>query len=256
MLCRCLLLVCLLPFCAHATAADDQPPPAKDGWIELSDLGAFQQPTGAWAVVGDARLDPKNDRQLVGVPGHGTLFDRGAPGKHIDLLTRQQWADVEVSLEFLIPCRSNSGVKLHGLYEIQIRDTAKAVHLTGADCGGVYPRAELRPRYHVIDAGVPPRVNAAGKPGEWQTLDIVFHGPRFDAKGQKTANARFDRVVLNGKLIHENVEVPCPTGAIWRELNREHAEGPLLLQGDHGPAIFRHIRLRPLPKPAEKTPSS
>jgi 3-keto-disaccharide hydrolase len=110
--------------------------------------------------------------------------------------------------------------------------------------GGIYPRAEMLPRYHHIDEGIPPRTNAAKKAGEWQTLDIVFRAPRFDGEGKKIKNARFDKVVLNGQAIHEGVEVKTPTGHAWKQ--KEVPRGPLLLQGDHGPVAFRNVRVREL----------
>src|SRR4029079_14875977 len=94
-----------------------------------------------------------------------------------------------------------------------------------------------------IDKGIPPKVNACLPPGEWQTLDIIFVAPRFDAEDKKTANAKFVKVVLNGKVIHENVDMEYPTGHAWR--NKEVASGPLLLQGDHGAVAFRNVRVRP-----------
>jgi 3-keto-disaccharide hydrolase len=227
---------------AHARAGDD-------GWIDLSSgpkaLDHWQAPTGDWFVAGDAKTDPKDPRRLVGEPGEGVLVN-GPKGRTDDLLTRQDFGDLQVRLDFLIPRRSNSGVKLMGLYEIQIYDShdVKDKDLTGADCGGIYPRAELGPPYHHIDKGVRPRVNAYRPAGEWQTLDIVFQAPRFDAAGKKTRNARFARVVLNRQLIHENVEVEYPTGHAWR-LKKEVPAGPLLLQADHGPVAFRHVRVRP-----------
>jgi len=78
----------------------------------------------------------------------------------------------------------------------------------------------------------------------WQTLDIVFQAPRFDAAGKKTANARIVRAVLNGQVIHENQELLTPTGDRWK--NPEMAEGPIMLQGDHGPIAFRNVRVRPV----------
>src|SRR5262249_25577281 len=133
-----------------------------------------------------------------------------------DPAERGHEADLDVHVEFLIPGRSNSGVKLMGLYEIQIFDSFGRTRLTGSDCGGIYPRGEKLPSYHVIDDGVPPRVNACKPAGEWQSLDISFRAPRFDALGKKIANAKFLQVVLNGWIIHENVEVDCPTGSAWR----------------------------------------
>ena len=106
------------------------------------------------------------------------------------------------------------------------------------------PRAEREPHYHHIDQGIAPSVNAAKPAGEWQTLEIEFIAPRFDASGKKISNAKFARVVLNKRLIHENVEVAAPTGAAWR-LVKEVPRGPLLLQGDHGPVAFRNIQVRP-----------
>lgn len=216
-------------------------------WIDLSkDLGMFRQPTGEWYVAGDARVATGDDCRLTGSPGRGVLVN-GKDGKTDNLTTRKEWGDIEVQLEFLIPRGSNSGVKLQGVYEIQIADTWKVAHPTGNDCGGIYPRAQLDtnpPKYYHIDQGIAPKVNAAKSPGQWQTLDIVFRAPRFDANGRKIGNARFEKVLLNGKLIHDNVEVAHPTGHVWRE--PEHALGPLFLQADHGPVAFRNLRVQPL----------
>jgi hypothetical protein len=213
-------------------------------WIDLSaakDLDAWTTPTGDWTRAGDAELDAKNARVLVAKPGTGVLVT-GPRARN--LVTKQTFTDAEVHVEFLISKGSNSGVKLLGLYEIQILDTHGRKELSGDSCGGIYPRAEEKPRYHHIDKGVPPTVNAAKPAGEWQTLDILFLAPRFDADGKKAANAKFVKVVLNGQVVHENVEVSYPTGAAWR-LRKEVASGPLLLQGDHGPIAFRNVRIRP-----------
>jgi arylsulfatase A-like enzyme len=96
-----------------------------------------------------------------------------------------------------------------------------------------------------IDEGVPPQLNAAKPAGEWQTLRIVFKAPRFDRAGQKTENARFVSVTLNGQLIHQDVEVDSPTGNASTPLP-EVAEAPLFLQLDHGAVAFRKVRVRPL----------
>jgi hypothetical protein len=53
-------------------------------------------------------------------------------------------------------------------------------------------------------------VNASLPPGQWQSFDITFRAPRFDSTGKKTENARFVKVVHNGKVIHENEEVTAP----------------------------------------------
>jgi Domain of Unknown Function (DUF1080) len=218
-----------------------------EGWVDLTashDFDAWRPPTGAWAVVGDVRLDPENPRRLVAEPGAGVIYN-GPTGRANNLVTKETFDDIEAHVEFLIPKGSNSGVKFAGVYEVQILDSWGKEALTGSDCGGIYPRAESRPRYHYLDEGHPPRVNAARPAGQWQTLDVTFRAPRFDADGTKVADARFVKVVLNGQVIHEDVGAATPTGSAW--VKKETPTGPLLLQADHGPVAFRNVRVRRLP---------
>jgi hypothetical protein len=226
--------------CLHAAGA------GKTAWVELiGDCGfdAWRAPTGAWISAGDARPDPKNGARLVAEPGHG-VFVNGLFGRTRNLVTKADFADVEAHFEFDVPRGANSGVKFESLYEIQIRDSYGVARPTASDCGGIYPRAELLPRYRHIDDGIPPRVNASRPAGQWQTLDVIFRAPRFDSSGTKIKNARFEKVVLNGQLIHQDAELKTPTGHAWRL--KEVARGPILLQGDHGPVAFRRIRVRNL----------
>jgi hypothetical protein len=199
-----------------------------------------------WQIAGDAALDSKNPRVLIAKPGKTVLIS-SLKGHHEfrNLASRKLFADVETHVEFLLPKGGNAGLKLQGLYEIQMMDSHGKEKPTASDCGGVYPRAKLLPRYQTIDKGVPPRTNAAKPAGTWQTLDIVFRAPRFDSDGKKTANARFIKVTLNGKVIHEDVELKWPTGHAWNT-KKEVPEGPLFLQGDHGPVAYRNVRVRPM----------
>jgi hypothetical protein len=215
-------------------------------WIKLigeDSLSAWRKPTGDWIVAGDAVLDPEHPKLLLPKAGKGTIIN-GKTGKARNLFSSLNFGDLEAHAEFLVPKGSNSGVKFEGFYEIQIADSFGVKKPTASHCGGIYPRAEMLPKYHHIDEGTPPLVNAAKRPGEWQTLEVVFRAPRFARDGTKVENARFAKVVLNGQVIHENVDVKSPTGNVWRQ--QEVAEGPILLQGDHGPVAFRNIRVRRL----------
>jgi hypothetical protein len=219
--------------CTLGIAAESKP---------LSDsLEAFKEANEHWSIVGGVKLDPANARKLMPEAGAGILF---SDGQGNNLETKQSYRDCQIDVEFMVPKGSNAGIKLNGVYEIQILDSWGKTKLTGSDCGGIYPRAELKPRYRTIDEGTPPRVNASRQPGEWQTMKIVFRGPRFDASGTKTANARFERVELNGQVVQENQEAATPTGHIWR--NKEKPQGPVLLQGDHGPVALRNLRIAAL----------
>jgi hypothetical protein len=235
-------------FAIAVTAAIVVPSLAGDdrGWISLTaehPLDAWRQPVAAWYEAGDAKPDPKDPKRLVPLEGRGVILN-GKTGKTKNLLSKTAFGDIEAHFEFMIPKGSNSGIKFQGLYEIQISDSHGVAKPTASQCGGVYPRAELLPKYHYLDEGAPPRVNAAKPFGEWQTLDVVFRAPRFDAEGEKTADARLVKAVLNGHVIHEDVPLKTPTGHAWH--NKEVAKGPLLLQADHGPVAFRNIRVRPL----------
>lgn len=215
-------------------------------WTELfagDKLDAFAGKTDGWTWAKAVTLDRANPKKLKFEAGSGVLVN-GEKGTARDLYTKEKYGDAEIHVEFLIAKGSNSGVKFHGHYEVQITDSAGKKELTGDDCGGIYPRAELKPRYRHIDKGIAPKVNAAKGPGEWQTLEATFLAPRFDKDGKKTANARIVKATLNGQVIHEDRELLTPTGS--NHTRPEVATGPLMLQGDHGPVAFRNVKVRPV----------
>ena len=90
----------------------------------------------------------------------------------------------------------------------------------------------------------PPRVIASKPAGEWQTFDIFFRAPRFDANGKLVENARAT-VYQNGVLIHKNEEFKGPTGIQYEQYKDEAAKGPIVLQGDHDPVQFRNVWVLP-----------
>ena len=205
-------------------------------------LDGWRGPAGTWAVVKSVALDAADPKKLATAAGDGVVWNGNAAGPGTpNLVTRGEWGDVEVHVEFLIPKDSNSGVYLMGRYEIQVLDShGKTSPYPGDECGGIYPRwiGERNVEGHT------PRVDASRAPGEWQTFDIAFRAPRFDTAGKKTAPARFVKVVHDGQVVHENVDLTGPTRAAMFE--DERPTGPLMLQGDHGPVAYRNLRLRPL----------
>ena len=199
-----------------------------DGWKFRGGDKALAK--SKWSIVGRALLDPNMPNRLFGNPGTGVLLS-GDDGRGVDLLTDLHHGDCELHLEFNVAKGSNSGVYFQGQYEVQIFDSfgKPDKDLKYGDCGGIYNTAA-------------PKTNVSKMPGEWQTFDMIFQAPRFDAKGKKTANARFVKVVHNDVVIHENVEVKGPTTAALG--GPERPLGPLMLQGDHGPVAFRKLRIK------------
>ena len=238
----------LLPFSAHIAFAYK---PTDGGWIELIGPGGFdawQRVDERLAIGGGSELVPGNDKILRATPGEGVLVAERRQGYHF-LVTKREFGDCELHAEFLIARRSNSGIKLHGHYEIQICDSRGKPDekLHGSDCGGVYPRWHFsKGKFTYLDEGVPPSTNATKPPGEWQTLDVVFRAPRFDDDGNKTENARLDSVKLNGRVIHNNVELKTPTGRVQKNA-KEFPRRYLSIQLNHGPVAYRNVRIRELP---------
>jgi hypothetical protein len=218
---------------------------ADDGWADLMKPGVWKKFDAKWIATDEVKLNAEKNNRLAAKPKEGgTVWVNGETGRVPDLVTKEEFGDCEVHVEFLIAKNSNAGIKLHAVYEIQILDSfGTKKELSGDSMGGVYPRADNSKGYKHLDKGIAPKVNAAKAPGEWQTLDVVWKSPRFDSKGEKTANAVIVKAVLNGEVIHENVEVKTPTGANWTR--KETAKGPFMLQADHGPVAFRNVKIKP-----------
>ncbi|MBZ5560896.1 MAG: DUF1080 domain-containing protein [Acidobacteriia bacterium] len=133
-----------------------------------------------------------------------------------DIRTEKEFNDFKLHIEFNCPAKSNSGVYLRGRYEVQVMDSY-----------GQPPESHrLGGLYGFID----PTENAGKPAGEWQTFDITLLG-------------RYVTVVLNGKTIIDDKEIPGITGGALN--SREADPGPLVLQGDHGKVSYRNIILTP-----------
>ena len=217
--------------------------------LATGNMSAWREPIGAWRVVGEVATSTQDAKKLAGKAGAGVILN-GDDGRTGNLLSREEWGDVEAHVEFIVPEKSNSGVYFMARYEIQVFDSWGVTNPTYCDCGGIYQRWANNKGFE----GRAPRLNAARKPGEWQTFDVTFRAPRFDAAGNKTANAVFVKVVHNGVVIHENAEVTGPTRA--STYSDEKPAGPLMLQGDHGPVAYRNIRIRPLSVAAPHSPNT
>jgi len=247
----------LIPLTVLTAFAQDLPPDRiagletpwlqEKGWRALLDGNGLKGwhtqdgKPGAWFTTRAVSVDPAVDpKKLEATPQPGPVIVNGPDGKTADLVTNEKFGDGELYVEFLIPKGSNSGVYLHGLYEVQILDSYGKTNPDTGDAGAIYHR-------WINDKGVggsAPRVNASRLPGNWQSFHIWFRAPRFDAAGRKTANARFEKVTFNGQLVQQNVEVDGPTRSAMDM--PEAATNPLMLQGDHGPVAFRNIWVRPL----------
>ncbi len=187
--------------------------------------------TNQWKV-GIAAVNPERPNELVVKEGSGEMVNTPskATGKSLDIYSTFTHGDARIELELMVPKGSNSGIYLHGEYEVQVLDSYGRKKLGMGDMGAIY-------------GAKPPSTNACKKPGEWQKYIILFRAPKFK-DGKKVANARIDKVILNGQLLQQDVELPKPTpGGIT---GKEKAKGPIMFQGDHGPVAYRNIKITSL----------
>ncbi|HET6680614.1 MAG TPA: DUF1080 domain-containing protein [Gemmatimonadaceae bacterium] len=176
-------------------------------------------------------------------PARWTVHDgyfEVAPGAGA-IHTLQAFGDVQVHVEWASPSpaegtdqdRGNSGVFLMGRYEVQVLDSYGNVTYPDGQAGAVYGQ-------------YPPLVNASFPPGAWQSFDVIFHRPRFDAAGTLVRAATMT-VLHNGVLIQDGVALTGVTANGSRPPFEAHPDRlPLSLQ-DHGHRVrFRNIWLREL----------
>lgn len=159
-----------------------------------------------------------------------------------DIQTKQNFGDVQLHIEWRSPAnvqgegqnRANSGIFLAGMYEIQVLDNNNNDTYVNGQVGSVY-------KQHV------PLAKASVPSGEWNIYDVIYHGPEFNDKGQKTKSGTIT-VIHNGVLIQDNVEIKGTTPYIGWPKNPPHGKGPLKLQdhGDDSRVSFRNIWIREL----------
>ncbi len=154
------------------------------------------------------------DRPLNWIVKDGALANQE---KANNIYSDKKFLDFKLDIEFNVGEHSNSGIYLRGRHEIQVLDDfgqAPESHKNGAIYGFLTPK-----------------VNASKKAGEWQKLTA-------------TIVANHVTIVLNGQTIIDDQEIPGITGGA---LDSNEAEpGAIMLQGDHGPVMFRNIVVTPL----------
>jgi hypothetical protein len=159
--------------------------------------------------------------------------------------TIRNFGDCQLHIEWAAPSkpegdgqgRGNSGVFFgRTRYEIQVLDSHQNPTYADGSAGSVYGQ-------HA------PLVNVSRPPGEWQSYDIIYTAPRFDAEGKLQSPARIT-AFHNGVLVQNNVELTGPTTWLGRPPYSSHPEKlPISLQ-DHGnPVRFRNIWVRELGDP-------
>lgn len=162
-----------------------------------------------------------------------------------DIFSQETFRDAQIHVEFSVPSmpeqkdqmKGNSGVYVHGCYEIQILDSYENPTYPDGSCAAVYGFA-------------PPLVNASRRPGEWQSYDVVFRAPRCGSDGKPAEPGRLT-LFHNGVLAQDNL--PIGKRGPGCQIKNLCEPNPLMLQDHSGfPGApdttmkFRNIWLRKL----------
>ncbi len=129
-------------------AHGDPPFMLEDGWKPLlngKDLSAWTGQDGKphqWFTTASVRWERLlSPNRLIGLPAPSGTILNSAQGRTANLVTLEKFGDTEMYLEFMLAKGSNSGVYLHGLYEIQIFDSFGSTEaMRTSDGGAIYHR--------------------------------------------------------------------------------------------------------------------
>lgn len=219
---------------------------------------ATPSPKTAPAVVtpapGDVLIPAPSDAQVLfdgkdlaqwcrkdGSPAAWTVEngDMVVKAKSGNIQTKRNFGDCQLHIEWCTPenvsdtgqLRSNSGVFLQSLYEVQILDSYLNDTYWNGQAGSIYKQYA-------------PLVNATKAPGQWNVYDIIYTAPRFNADGSLLSAAR-TTVLQNGVLVQNNTTIKGTT-FLEHPAYTAHGDAPIMLQ-DHGNAVrFRNIWIREL----------
>jgi hypothetical protein len=244
---------------AQTQSGSDQPKPKPEETEVWTPVPAVVTPGATdGAPPSDAIIlfDGKNEDEWVSAQDHtparwivgdGVLLVAKGAG---NIETKRSFKDFQLHVEWKIPenitgsgqARGNSGVFLASLgpgdagYELQVLDAYNNATYVNGMAGSLYKQAI-------------PLANAARKPGEWQTYDVVWTAPTFSADGSVKTPA-YATVFWNGVLVEDHFQLKGQTLYIGQPFYRAYDRAPIKLQA-HGdksePISFRNIWVREIP---------
>lgn len=249
----------LLPACARQPQAASAPAPRPadtEQWIPVPRIVEpgrtnSEAPSDALVLFDGSNLDQwvtsRDKSPARWKVGDGVLTVDKATG---NIETKRRFRNYQLHLEWRIPAnislagqsRGNSGLFLASTgdgdegYELQILDSFNNATYVNGQAASIYKQS-------------PPLVNANRKPGEWQTYDVVWTAPVFNADRSLRSPA-YVTAFHNGVLVQNHFELKGETLYIGAPRYRAYESAPIKLQA-HGdpsePIGFRNIWLRELP---------
>lgn len=243
------------PLAAQQTSSQPKP---EDTEVWQPEPKVVTPGASCGAVPSDAIVlfDGKNLDEWV------SAQDRTAPAKWIitdgvltvdkktgNIETKRTFKNYQMHLEWKVPenvtgsgqARGNSGLFLASTgpgdagYEMQILDSYNNKTYVNGQAASIYKQSA-------------PMANPNRKPGEWQTYDVVWTAPTFNADGSVKTPA-YVTAFFNGVLVQNHFELKGETRYIGQPFYKKFDGAPIKLQahGDPSEAIsFRNIWVREL----------
>jgi hypothetical protein len=237
---------CILLVLGFSLTCSAQKPEDTEVWEPEPDIvtpgaTASQPPSDAVVLFDGSDLsqwvDGDNNKAQWKVEDGAMTVVKGTGAIH----TRQGFGSAQLHIEWRTPAevvgdsqgRGNSGIFFQDRYEVQVLDSYDNRTYSNGQAASIY-------KQHI------PLVNACRPPGEWQTYDIIFKAPDFDANGNLVRPA-YVTVLHNGVLAQDHVELIGPTQYIGKPQYEAHEDKlPLQLQDHDNPVSFRNIWIREL----------
>src|SRR5450755_877562 len=140
--------------------------------------------------------------------------------------TKRSFKNYQLHLEWKVPenisgsgqARGNSGVFLASTgvgdagYELQILDSYNNKTYVNGQAGSIYKQAI-------------PLANPSRKPGEWQSYDVIWTAPIFNADGSLKTPA-YVTVLFNGVLVENHFELKGETRYIGQPFYKKYTTAP------------------------------
>ena len=240
---------------APSTATQKPRPEDTEVWEPVPRVVAPGTSTNTAPADAIMLFDGKNLNEWVSTkdksPAQWTVADgvMTVNKKAGNIETKRSFRNYQLHLEWRIPekisgtgqGRGNSGLFLASTgpgdagYELQILDCYENKTYVNGQAGSVYKQSI-------------PLANACRKPGEWQTYDVVWTAPIFNADGSVKTPA-FVTALHNGVMIQNHFELKGETVYIGLPQYKKYDSAPIKLQS-HGdpsePISFRNIWVRAL----------
>jgi hypothetical protein len=186
----------------HGQAAG--PPVFTD--VALKDLSFFKAAPARWKLASDVSYAPDAKYKTNLAAGTGVLLHAPAGAEADKLTSAEDFGDLAIEFSFMLSRGAEATVYLQGRYGIRLSDSWGNSKSALEACGSVLQSPNVPTAF-----AAPPTMNASRAPGLWQRMQILFEAPKLDGKGKKTSNAVFVKVLLNGVMLYENLELEGPS---------------------------------------------